>query len=261
MANVKNKTWINNFGEVFEGTQKELMEAKGIKHRKGFSRPAGAIDADGTNWKEEVKFAEEGFKKRPLYLGSKRYRDRGPDGKHRTIFYSPCDVACNYLIAKSLVDSGETTHRYYNEFKELMASVEAEYDVIDNRLPMDFMSAGKKGRGRSTLHLLDQYYLARRGYWNAKEALQKLDVRDEDFMKKWYSLNAAVHDNEISFRYAEAAVFNYIHWGKNSDDVEHRTVQYAEGLDINEIYQTELARRKSIGMSIEERKAPVKAQM
>ena len=69
---MKTKVWMSTEGEVFEGTAAELMREYGIKHRKGLSRPSGAVDAEGARWVSEERFNELGYIKKPkLLLGDK----------------------------------------------------------------------------------------------------------------------------------------------------------------------------------------------
>ena len=118
-----NKTWISTTGEVFEGGRNELMRAKGIKCHKGFSRPAGAVDAEGDRWLSEDKYNEQGgIKKQKLHLNP-RWIDK--------VLVAPHDIAINYSIAKNVVEN-KPEHPRYTDYQELMATVEAQYDVIDN---------------------------------------------------------------------------------------------------------------------------------
>lgn len=121
--NTKTKTFISNQGEVFEGTQKELMNTYGIKHKMGFSRPSGAVDDNGDRWKEY----EEGvtFTKPKLYLNAKLYHSTDIKGKYTEII-SPSATATEYNLMK------EGVIKYNQDF---INEVEAKYELIDNPKP------------------------------------------------------------------------------------------------------------------------------
>lgn len=116
-----NKTWISTTGEVFEGSKNALMKAKGIKQKNGFSRPAGALDMNGDRWLSEEKFNEQGgIRKQILFAGN-----RVVDG----CIVTPSEIAGNYLAAKNVVENNPD-HPHYDDYVELMKTVEAQYEVI-----------------------------------------------------------------------------------------------------------------------------------
>ena len=121
--NTKIKTFISEQGEVFTGSQKDLMDQYGIKHKMGFTRPSGAVDAEGDRWKEltdDVKFT-----KPKMYLGPKVYWSRDHQGQRVAEIVDESMTALQYkmAVAGSHVDLKE----------EYMKEVESKYEIIDNR--------------------------------------------------------------------------------------------------------------------------------
>lgn len=134
----KTKTFVSDQGEIFEGTQAELMKSRGIKHKMGFSRKSGAVDADGDRWLSEDKYNSFGGFMRPvLYLGPRRmygkcYKTGGPtrwvEGESETAgiynLYKRCLAGEVELFDWDIAE----------ECREFIARVDAQYNVIDNNL-------------------------------------------------------------------------------------------------------------------------------
>ena len=156
MANVKVKTFVSTQGEVFEGTRKELMDEYGIKGASGFNRKSGAVDANGDRWMEEDKLNLQGdFHKPKLYLGATHRLDK--DTKlvrnentgeverveyFKDAFYAASNTAGNYVYAGKVIEGIEAGDPQYDpscleDLKQMRASVEAQWDVIDNRVYSD----------------------------------------------------------------------------------------------------------------------------
>ena len=121
----KIKVWVSNQGEMFEGTQADLMRKYGIKQHNGFKRATGAVDANGDRWKEE---GEEFIKSR-LYLAPVYRRSFGPEGKLQSYWVAHSETACHYNHSDRRVRAGVGT----DGDKRLMATVESQYEIVDNR--------------------------------------------------------------------------------------------------------------------------------
>ena len=101
MRQAQTNNYISDQGELFTGTQKELMDAYGIKHRKGLTRPAGALAEDGSRWKLDDGAVE--FKKPLLFLGSKSVLEKNfKTGKMERASITPSETADSlFLLQKS----------------------------------------------------------------------------------------------------------------------------------------------------------------
>ncbi len=139
MANVK--TFISNNGEVYTGTQADLMKTKDIKSRKAFDRPSGAPDASGDRWVTEEQFIEQGgIRKQTLFLGDRKVYGfkmmRDGSKKNTTWLEGVGTIAINYKHAKKCIrgDVEGFNTDYTADMQELVRKVETQYDVIDNAL-------------------------------------------------------------------------------------------------------------------------------
>lgn len=137
---MKIKVWISDQGEVFEGTQADLMREYGIKYKKGFSRPSGAADKNGDRWLEEDKFNAGGFKKPKLYLGHINRVAKDPKtGKKSSYLEGISETAMVYnQFAKALErpdhDATKTSWDYTAaEKQEWIDSINTKYEVINNK--------------------------------------------------------------------------------------------------------------------------------
>ena len=137
---MKIKVWISDQGEVFEGTQADLMREYGIKYKKGFSRPSGAADKNGDRWLEEDKFKTSGFKKPKLYLGHINRVVKDPKtGKKSSYLEGLSETAMIYnMFTKALErpdhDATKTNWDYTAaEKQEWIDGVNAKYEVVNNK--------------------------------------------------------------------------------------------------------------------------------
>ena len=121
----KTKDFISDQGEVFTGSRQELMKDKGIKHRKGFLRASGALDAYGDHWKELTD--DVTFEKPKLFLNPKIYWDIDLQGMKVGEVVDESCTAVEYKMAKKGI------HKDLGE--EYCKEVEAKYDIIDNPIP------------------------------------------------------------------------------------------------------------------------------
>lgn len=214
---MKNKVFVSNHGEIFEGTQAELCKAKGIKQRNGFNRATGAVDAEGDRWLEEGKE----FVKPNLYLGPRRETSKGPDGKPQTVWVAHCDTAGAYNGAKEALERGGNWqwHRYalnaapevseddvvrYNyksgvmhvrgawkpfsedmieSFKECISIVESKYTIIDN----------KEVVFDKNKPLEEQLDDINREWNEAHDFLEKI-VKDGEVKSRYWAVNSRIYD-------------------------------------------------------------------
>ena len=137
---MKIKVWVSDQGEVFEGIQADLMREYGIKYKKGFSRPSGAVDKNGDRWLEEDKFKVNGFKKPKLYLGNINRVAKDPKtGKKSSYLEGISETAMVYnQFVKALErpdhDATKTSWDYTAAEKQsYIDSINAKYDVVDNQ--------------------------------------------------------------------------------------------------------------------------------
>ena len=181
----KINTYVSNQGEVFEGTQAELMREKGITRKASFKQPSGAPDRDGDRWKLEG----EDFSKPTLYLGIRRRSTRkGKDGKPEAFWEAYSEVAGNYMSARDYVASGKTEYR--DECLELMKTVEGTYTLVDIDVPEVIFGLDHKKPYKPQLTKLQDY-------WNNlhKEAAKAMI---EDRKADYYTIKDILHNIDIT---------------------------------------------------------------
>ena len=171
------KTFISDQGEIFEGSQKELMNQYGIKQRNGFKRASGAVDANGDRWKEYTDDVE--FKKPKLYLGFRKVYDKDSSGNSRVVQISPSETAANYILALKYPE-------LMNEMKQL---IESQYEIIDNREPC-IKKKGSIAYWRSVIVQL------KKDKDHAAAELKKGDGSEAKFWGLMYKLNSS--ERELS---------------------------------------------------------------
>ena len=130
------KTWISTTGEIFEGSQKELMDAFGIKNNNGFKRATGAVDENGDRWLAEEDFKERGFQKPNLYLGVQWFKDKDHKGNNRDIGQEPSETAAIYCIYEDYINNNRDGE-FVKEARQFIQETHNKFQVVDNRVPTE----------------------------------------------------------------------------------------------------------------------------